>query len=469
MTSSSSSALPNVTLVGRPNVGKSTLFNRLVGKRQAIVAEIAGTTRDRLEQVIEWNGKWFCLTDMAGLEVALDQNTELARGTQAQVQKAMSQADLLIWIVDGSVGVTGQDQKIAELLRKSGKPVMVAVNKCDHPNHDDRQLEFSRYPFDGIVTLSAMNGRGVNDLLDQSITFLPEVGQPELHDQDELRLSIVGRPNVGKSTLLNALADEERSVVSDVPGTTRDMVDTVIPAEQLFGPTFTKWKTVRVIDTAGIRRRGKVGQGIEYWSVARTISAVKESEVCLFLIDAMEGMVHQDLQIAQQIVDAGRAVILIVNKWDKVLDMKKIFAGTEEDDKAQEIFLTHLRVNAPFLHWIQVLFVSATENLNLHVIGRLTVNAYNGWNLQVTDEQLDELATALRQYPRLKNLQKIVMTHNRPPVFHLHVEGKDLPHFSTVRYVENALRENFAIGPVPIKIWSVPSMDRDYIPDFRKK
>lgn len=457
--STTSSSLPRVTLVGRPNVGKSTLFNRLVGKRQAIVAEIAGTTRDRLEQVVTWKDQSFLLTDIAGLEVSLTHNSELARGTQAQVEKALQTADLLVWVVDGAEGVTPADQMAARILRKTGRPVLIAVNKCDHENHDDRQFEFSSFGFNQSIPISALNRRGIDELLSAITEKLPK-GPVYIPEERELRISIVGRPNVGKSTLLNALTGDTRAVVSQTPGTTRDVVDSVVPAESLFDGTFTQWKTVRIIDTAGVRRRGKIGLSIEKWSLSRTLMTVENSEVVLFLIDAMEGMVHQDLQIAQEIIQAGRAVILVVNKWDLVLDMKKAYPGTPEDLEAQEIFLNHLRQSAPFLAWIQVLFLSAKDRLNIQVLGMLILKAYAGWNLEIEPAELNKLTKELRHLPRLKNLMGITLESNKPPVFHLHVEGRNLPHFSTVRYVENIFREIFPIGPSPIKIWSVTSIEK---------
>lgn len=421
---------------------------------------MAGTTRDRLLTTLDYDGKFFELADLAGIERPSGQDIQLGVAAQAQVDKALAGASLVVWVVDGREGLTTADRNVGDRLRKTGKPVLVAINKCDHPRHDQAEMEFASYRFNGVLTLSALGGRGVDGLMGAIAERLPETGHIPLTDERQLRLGIVGRPNVGKSTLLNALANEERVVVSDIPGTTRDAIDLVIPSENIFGPTFTKWKSVRVVDTAGIRRRGKIGLGLEKWSLMRTLDAVKESEVVLFLIDANEGMVHQDMQIAQEIVSAGRALILVVNKWDQVLAKKKAFPATEEDEKAQEVFLNHLRNEAPFLYWVQVLFLSAKDRLNLDVVGKLVLRAYKSWDLQIDQSQLDELAAQLQHNPRLKNLQRIELEHSRPPVFHLKVEGRDLPHFSTVRMAENALREAFDIGPTPIKMWCVPSMKK---------
>ena len=455
---------PNVALVGRPNVGKSTLFNRLARKRIAVVADIAGTTRDRLQYELSVEGRRFVMTDMAGLEPALAQNNEISQGTQAQVATALAEADLVVWVVDGAAGATPEDARIAVLLRELHKPVVIAVNKCDNPKLELNQYEFSQYGFDESVPLSAIHGRGIEALLKAVAVRLPadrEVGEIVAEDK-ELRLGIIGRPNVGKSTLLNSLSNIERSVVSAIAGTTRDSVDTVIKAEDLFPDTFTKWKTVRIIDTAGIRRSGKIGYSIEGWSVIRTLDSLDRSEVALLLIDATEGMVHQDLQIAQEIADSGRAMVLLINKWDTVLARKGIEKDSEAEQAEQTKFLNTMRAQAPFLFWVQVLFMSAQEKINLHVIGKLVVKAYNAWNLKVDPEDLKSFTKEMKKQPAFKSLLDITYEHACPPVFHIHMEGRGLPHFSLNRQMENALRQYFEIGPTVIKIWNVPSVKRRF-------
>ena len=450
--------LPLVALVGRPNVGKSTLFNRLVGRRQAIVSEVAGTTRDRLERPIEWNSKQMRLSDMAGLEQAGSQSTDLHQAAQAQAERALQEAAVIIWVVDGRSGLTKDDIRIGDKLRKLGRPTIVAINKCDHLDHDELHVEFARYAFNGQVTLSALHGRGISELLDSVTPFVE--GKVKLKETSELKVALIGRPNVGKSTLLNTLVADTRSVVSATAGTTRDSVDTVVPATTIFGNTYTRWQSVRMIDTAGIRQRGKIGRDIEHYSLLRTKNALEESDVAVFMIDAMEGMVHQDLQIAQLVQDSGRAVILAVNKWDLLLEKKQVILGTDEDLALQEHFLLHLRQSAPFLYWVQVLFMSATKQMNTTALTGLLIKAYNSWSLEVSQESLNLIAEELRRLPRLKNLQKITYEHSQPPVFHLHVEGKSLPHFSTIRYVDNELRDYLKIGATPIKVWAVPSVPK---------
>ena len=457
--------LCRVGLVGRPNVGKSTLFNRLVGSRLAVVAADAGTTRDRLERTMEEGELSYVLFDMAGIEPELEK-TELNQAVQSQVERSLKMADILVWVVDSRAGADAIDDRLSRTLRNLGRPIILAINKHDDPKHDMGQYEFSQYGIDPMIALSALHDRGVRQLREDILAAVKICQETKAEgalaeDPDrELRLALVGRPNVGKSTLLNKLVDDTRSVVSAEPGTTRDAVDTIIPAQELFGRTFTKWQQVRIIDTAGIRRRGKIGHQVEAWSVLRTLDAVDQAEVVLFMIDAEEGLVSQDLQVVQKVVDAGRAFILLVNKWDAVLAKKDLFLGTEEEQEAQEKFLDQIRNQAPFLHWARVLFLSATEGQNLEYIGRLVLAAYQAWDLKISQDDLDELTGYLRKMPRLKNLQKIVMTHNRPPVFHIHTEGRNLVHFSTNRYIENALRDRFGIGSTPIKIWGVPSVEK---------
>ena len=457
--------MPNlcrIGLVGRPNVGKSSLYNRLLGRRIAVVADEAGTTRDRLETNAQFGGHDCVLFDLAGIETRLAEG-ELNRAVQEQVSVSLKQADILVWVVDGKQGAQPQDDQIVQLLRRLGHPLVLAVNKCDSVKADEQLFEFARFGIDPAVALSAVHGRGIRDLFDalgMAVDAWYSENPEALRESTdrELKIALAGRPNVGKSTLLNTLAGDRRSVVSSVAGTTRDAVDTVIPAESLFFNTFTQWKTVRVIDTAGVRRRGKVGHEVEAWSVVRTMDAVDSAEVVLLMLDAVEGLVHQDLQVAQLIVDAGRALVMVINKWDLILAKHGATVGSEKEQELQEKMLDTLRRQLPFLHWCTVLFLSAESAQNVSIIGRTVLNAYAAWALQIPQAELDELADSLRHTPRLKNLQRITLEHSRPPVFHIHVEGKQLPHFSTTRYIENALRDTFDIGSTPIKIWNVASI-----------
>lgn len=450
----------HVALLGRPNVGKSTLFNRLLKKRKAVVSATAGTTRDRLKHLLSFNDHQAVLMDMAGLEPALTDKNEISAGMQRQVEQALAEADVIIWVVDGSEGATSQDEMIAELIRRLQKPVIVAVNKCDHSSHASNHFEFLRFGFEPVIALSAVHATGVTELTQAVATALaalpPKSELPtDFTDQEdrELKLALLGRPNVGKSTLLNQLAGSDRAVVSAVSGTTRDAVDTVLPAVHLFGKTFTRFQTVRVIDTAGIRQRGKMGHEIEAWSVLRSLDAAEEAHVVLLVIDGTEGVTHQDLIVAEKVLAAGRPLILAVNKWDAVLAEDNLLPATVEAEAAQEKMLGRLLSRAPFLAWAQVIFISAKTGLHVEYLGQLINRAYQAWSKLPDQKEVTELANALRTHPRLKNLRSLEVKRAQPPVFILHVDGATLPHFTTRRMVDRALRDALSIGPTPIKLW----------------
>ena len=460
-----------VALLGRPNVGKSTLFNRLLKRRQAVVSETAGTTRDRLQEIVTFNGSSFVLVDMAGIEPALTEKNEISMGMQRQVEQALADAAILVWVVDSSTGVTQQDEKVAELLRRLNKPVIVAVNKCDDPKHELMRYEFTRFGFEPILPISAVHARGIDELLNAVVKNLQELPPRneviEFDDQQdrELRLAIIGRPNVGKSTLLNALTGEDRAVVSPISGTTRDSVDTVLPARDFFDGTFTRFKDVRIIDTAGIRQRSKMGHTVEAWSVLRSMDTIDAAQVTLLVIDASEHMTHQDLTVAERILHAGRPLIIVANKWDLYLENRDIVPGTVEAEQAQEIFQAKLLNRAPFLAWCQLLFISAKEGFNIQYLGKLVVRAYNAWSREIDQTELDGLVTELKKTPRLRSLKHIEFGHAQPPVFIIHVDTTEILHFTVRRYVERALRDFFDLGPTPIKLW-VEAKERK--PRFRK-
>ena len=434
------SSLPTIGLVGRPNVGKSSLFNRLIGKRLAVVADLAGTTRDRIEASIELDGTTALLFDLAGIEPQLD-GTELSANVQEQIMVSLAKADVLVWVVDGKQGADPRDADLARLLRRYGRPVIVAVNKCDNPEADVAEFEYTQFGLQPVLTLSAIHGRGIRELRQALSAVLPKDKEIAVKTPEQMSIAIVGRPNVGKSTLLNRLAGETRAVVSPVAGTTRDAVHIQIGR-------------IRLVDTAGVRRRGKVGHEVEAWSVVRTMDAVDSSDVAILLLDATEGMTHQDLQVAQLITDSGRALILAINKWDLVLEKEGIVAGQEKEIELQEQYLNRLQRQAPFLYWAQVLFLSAIDGLNVEQIERLAERAYRDWSFMPSKEDLRHLTSQLQRMPRLKNLLGLECPHSRPPVFILKIEGKTLPHFSTHRAAENAIRTYFEIGSTPIKIWS---------------
>lgn len=423
-----------------------------------------------------WKNKGFVLIDMAGIEPALELEDEISTGMQRQVEAALRSADLIVWVVDGVEGVTHLDERVAELLRRLGKPVLVVANKTDNEARQMGRFEFMRFGFIDVLALSALHGNGFDEFLDAVIANLPENAALEegesVDNPRELRLAILGRPNVGKSTLLNTLSNEERAVVSPISGTTRDTVDTVLPSRTLFGRTYTKWSTVRVIDTAGMRRAGKIEkgkEGIEGYSVIRSLETLDRAEVVLFLLDGTEGIVHQDLQVSQKIVDAGRPLVLVVNKWDQVLEKHSIIAGTPEDDARQEEFLDQMRQTAPFLFWAPVLFISAKELINVSKIGKLVLSSYNAWSATPSVAILEEVRKHLVTLPRMGSIVRIELTHSCPPTFHVHVQGRKLLHFSVRRQIEHVIREVCEIGPSPIKIWVETEANPDSVRALSKK
>lgn len=450
----------HVALLGRPNVGKSTLFNRLIKRRKAVVSEEAGTTRDRVKYQVKFNGVPAVLMDMAGIEPALADRNEISAGMQRQVEQALEEASVIVWVVDGATGATSQDEKVAEIIRRLGKPVVVAVNKTDHPSHEQGVFEFLRFGFEPVVAISAIHDRGT-EALQQAVgavlSALPPREVPDvpfLDEEDrELRLAILGRPNVGKSTLLNRLAGSNRAVVSPISGTTRDAVDTVLPAAPFFGKTFTRFQTVRIIDTAGIRQRGKMGHRIEAWSVLRSLDSIEEAHVVFLVLDATEGMTHQDAVVAEKIMSAGRPLIVVANKWDAVLASQDLEPGSDAAQDYQDRTLENFLNAAPFLSWAQVIFVSAQTGLHISYLGSVVNRAYTAWSQLPAAAELRALTGVLQKTPRLKNLLGIEATHAQPPTFILHVEGRKLPHFTTRRMADRAIRDAFDIGPTPIKIW----------------
>lgn len=452
-----STALPKVALLGRPNVGKSTLFNRIVGKRQSITAAQAGTTRDRIEGAVRWKDREFLLVDMAGLELELGEHAELDRAAQQQVRIGLETADVIVWVVEGTEDPQAVDYEIAKLLRSTRKPVIIAANKCDHANHDVAAQEYASFGFMPLVTLSAIHGRGVGELLEEVTRKLPALhSEPEAEKNRQIRISIVGRPNVGKSTLINTLMEQERTVVSDVAGTTRDSVEVAIDSN--FKYYFPGWDSVWLIDTAGVRRRGRVEKGIEQWSVIRTYEAIDNSDVVLCLLDATEGLVHQDLQVLQHVMESGRAVVLVVNKWDLAIKGKVVHRGSEHDNALQAEFLDDMLRTAPFLYWCPVVFTSALDGHNVKIIGELVSSVFASWIRIPTKEELAPVTERLQHNPRFKNLLEITCAHAAPPVFHLITEGKKIPHFSSIRHAENVLREELGLGPTPIKVWIDPTV-----------
>jgi GTP-binding protein len=443
---------PLVALVGRPNVGKSTLFNRLVGERMAVTDPIPGTTRDRLQAESDWRGITFNVVDTGGIEVYQPKGSRdtspLAEGSaefvpqiKAQALLAVQDADIVIMLVDATYGITAADEEIAEILRRTHKPVFIAANKIDDIKKEGEAVEFYGLGLGDVFPISAYHGLGVGDLLDVVVDALGEVPlEGEEEDDDTLKIAIVGRPNVGKSSLLNLLLGEERAIVSPVAGTTRDAIDTQIT-----------WhgEPVTIIDTAGIRRRGKIEPGVEKYSVLRTMRAIERSDVALLLIDGTERVTEQDQHIGGYINDAFKSVVIIVNKWDAV----------EKDEHTMNEYLREIRQKFDFLPDPPVIFISALTGQRVH---QVLETAHRVWESRFhrisTSEMNDIVREAIQKHPaptkgtkRLKIYYATQVAVN-PPVFLFHVNDTRLVHFTYKRFLENQLREHYAFEGTPVRL-----------------
>jgi GTP-binding protein len=438
---------PLVAIVGRPNVGKSTFFNRVVGEKVAIVEDLPGTTRDRLYGDGEWNGRYFTLIDTGGLEFETSENyiqdedsaDEIARQTRGQAQAAIEEADLIVFMVDAKTGITTADREIAEILRKTKKPVVVAANRADSEERRLNAVEFYELGVGDPIPVSSYHGTNTGDLLDKITENLPE--QPEEEEDKSIRVAIIGRPNVGKSRLLNAILGQERVIVSDVPGTTRDAIDTEIVVNGV---------DVTLIDTAGIRRRGHIDQGIEKYSVMRTLRAINRSNVVLLVVDASEGVTAQDTHIAGYALEQSKGIVLVVNKWDKI----------EKDTHTMDEHTLKVRQEFDFMSWVPLVFTSAKFGQRVNKVLDLA--------LHVADERRKRIATSLLN----KVVRDAVAAHAPPskpgkwlkilyatqadvdpPTFIFSVNDAKAVHFSYERYLENKLRETFGFEGTPIRMF----------------
>ncbi len=435
---------PIVAIVGRPNVGKSTFFNRLIGERRAIIEDLPGTTRDRLYGETFWNGREFTVADTAGLLFDDDDPAlpaaEMLRRTREQAKLAIDEADAIIFMVDGREGLTAADAEVADILRPTSKRVVLAVNKCDSPERALDAVEFYALNLGDPIPMSAFHGLGTGDVLDRVVESFP-VNQGEAEEERHLRIAIVGRPNVGKSSLLNKLIGEERSVVSTVPGTTRDAIDTTIRVDG---------EPVTLIDTAGIRRSGRIEQGIEKYSVLRTLRAVERCDVALLLIDAEEGVTAQDTHIAGMILEAKKGVAILVNKWDKI----------EKDNQTYYEFEAQVREAFKFIDYAPIVFISALTGQRVSRIIQLAREIWDNRQKRVPTGELnnflrqvvlDQPPMAIKKGAHLR-LYYAVQPQTEPPVFLFFANDGSLVHWSYARYLENRLRERYGFGGTPIVI-----------------
>ena len=429
---------PIVAVVGRPNVGKSTLFNKLIGQRLAIVEDTPGVTRDRIFGDCEWQNQKFLLVDTGGLEPNVDDGMLLHMRQQAQL--AIDSADCIIMVTDLRAGVTALDQDVANLLMRSGKPVVLAVNKCDKVGEPPMELyDFYSLGLGEVIPVSAVHGHGTGDLLDAVCAHLPK-GEETAEEDDRIPVAVIGRPNVGKSSLVNYILGENRMIVANEAGTTRDAIDS--PVENQYGSfIFT--------DTAGLRKRSKVEDGVERYSVLRSLAAVERSRVCVILIDATEGFTEQDSKVAGYAHEQGKACIIAVNKWDAV----------EKDDKTMDAMRKKLMDDFSFMSYAPIIFISARTGQRVDRLMEL-IRYVDGQNaLRVTTGVLNELlarATARVQPPsdKGKRLKIFYMTQasTRPPTFVCFVNRAELFHFSYQRYIENQIRETFGLEGTPVRL-----------------
>lgn len=433
-------AKPLVAIVGRPNVGKSTFFNKIAGKRISIVEDTPGVTRDRIYADVEWQGRKFTLIDTGGIDPKSDD--VLLSQMRRQAQIAMDTADVICFFTDARQGLTSDDEEVANLLRKTKKPLLLVVNKVDYQGLQDSTYEYYALGLGDPVAISAVNMLGLGDLLEKIVELLPPADDNELEDENHvLQLAVVGRPNVGKSSLVNKLLGEERTMVSDIAGTTRDAIDTVFTDEQ--------GNEYNIIDTAGIRRKRAIeDETLERYSVLRSIAAIRRCDVALILIDAQDGVTEQDTKIAGLVHEEGRAAIIIVNKWD-VLEKE---TGTLEAYKKQVL------EDLKFMAYAPVLFLSAKTGQRVNTVLKAVQNVYAEASKRVSTGVLNDIlgdAQAALQPPATggRRLKIYYATQQSvcPPTFVLFVNDEKLMHFAYERYIENHFRKSFGFEGTPIR------------------
>jgi len=425
-----------VAIVGRPNVGKSMLFNRIIGERLAIVEDEPGVTRDRLYASSEWLNKEFNLIDTGGIEI--EDDDRIINQIRMQAEIAIDQADVIIFVVDGSMGITNSDQEVAKILYKSNKPIVLAVNKIDNPEMIYNTVEFYSLGLGEPFGISCTHGLGIGDLLDEVISHF-EDDDIDTGEDDVINVAVIGRPNVGKSSLVNAILGEERVIVSDIAGTTRDAIDT---------PFIADGQKYSLVDTAGIRKRGKVYEKIEKYSVLRAMTAIEKADVCLIVIDGSKGIIEQDKKIAGYAHEAGKASIIVYNKYDLV----------EKNDKIIDHLTKEIREQFIFMDYAPIIFLSALTKKRLHNLLPMINFASEQHALRIETHLLNEClrdALAINPPPTDKGrrLKIFYMTQVsvKPPTFVIFVNDQELLHFSYERFLINKLRERFNFDATPIR------------------
>ncbi len=424
---------PVIALVGRPNVGKSTLFNRLTQSRQAIIEDTPGVTRDRIYGTVKFQDYSFFLIDTGGIEISEGGfNAEI----KGQAELAIDESDIVLFIVDGKEGLTTSDYTVRDILMKSGKKVIVVINKADSKIFKQHEYDFYSLGFENYVNISAEQNTGIYDLLEIITKDFNKIEDD--YDEETIKFSIIGRPNVGKSSLVNALLNEERVIVSEVAGTTRDAVDT---------PFTYHNQDFIVIDTAGMRKRGKIYENVEKYSLLRSLKAIDRSDVCVIVINAEEGIIEHDKHIAGYAIEAGKAVIIAVNKWDLI----------EDKDKAMKDFTKDIRNQFQFMPYAPIVFLSALTKKRIHTLMPQIIKVNENAHREVKTSALNNVITdaySLNLPPTYKNKRLKIYFSNQvstcPPTFNISVNSKGLIHFSYKRYLENKIRENFDFEGTPI-------------------
>jgi GTPase len=462
---------PLVAVVGRPNVGKSTFFNRMIGERVAVVEDLPGTTRDRIYGDADWNGREFTLIDTGGLELGSDipvgqvgltgQPGDIMKHVKAQAELAIEEADVIVFMVDARSGIAAADEEVADLLRRTEKPVILAANKADNAARRLDAVEFYSFGLGEPIAISSIQGTGTGDLLDVIVESLPPEDEEteDEDDEDVSRIAIVGRPNVGKSSLLNAILGTERAIVSEVPGTTRDAIDTEL---------MYKDRKLVLIDTAGIRRRGKVGPGVEKFSVLRSERAIERSDVALLLIDATEGLAAQDTHIAGEILEKAKGVVVVVNKWDMAQEQQRAERrGEYTDPKAEiesaEAYRRIIAEGLKFIPFAPIVFASAKTGYHVQSLLDTVLNVTDMRYLRVPTARLNEVVQdAVRRHnptvvhSKILKIYYATQVQVNPPTFVFFVNDTQAVHFTYERYLENKLREAFSFKGTAIRLFFKP-------------
>ena len=428
---------PLVAIVGRPNVGKSTLFNKIVGKRIAIVEDTPGVTRDRIYADADWLNYKFTLIDTGGIEP--ESEDIIAKQMRRQAELAIETANVIVFIVDGRAGITATDEEVADMLRRCKKPIVLVVNKVDHPKFEDTVYDFYSLGIGTPISISAEQGLGIGDMLDEVVA-----GFEAIEDEDENKnvgIAVVGRPNVGKSSLVNALLGQERTIVSNIPGTTRDAIDS---------PFTWRENEYTLIDTAGIRRKRSIeDETVERYSVIRSLAAIRRCDIALIVVDAERGLSEQDVRIAGYVHEEGKASVLIINKWDTI----------EKDTYTVEEFKKKMLVDLAFMSYVPMLFISAKTGQRVNKVMEIADYAYQQNTMRISTGKLNDIVNeaVTMNDPPVNNGRRLRIYYStqvsiQPPTFVIFVNEPDLMHFSYRRYLENYIRKSFSLTATPIHL-----------------